>query len=194
MLPVYPVTEALPRLRTALRTHPAAVLSAPPGSGKTTLAPLALLEEPWVKGGRILLLEPRRMAARAAAWRMAELLGEPPGQTIGYQLRLERCFCAQTRILVLTEGLLTRRLLDDPELGGVSAILFDEFHERSLQADFGLALALDAQRALRPGRSSTFHRRRSGSSASTSRSSNFAPAGSPSRRANIRPRSTRVSL
>lgn len=150
LFPAYPVTEVLPRLCETLRTHTGAILQAPAGSGKTTLAPLALLTENWLAGRKILLLEPRRMAARAAAWRMAELLGEQPGETVGYQVRMERCATAKTRILVLTEGLLTRRLLEDPELSDVGAILFDEFHERSLQADFGLALALDASRALRP--------------------------------------------
>lgn len=150
LFPAYPVTEVLPRLCEVLGKHTAAILKAPAGSGKTTLVPLALLNEPWMAGRKILLLEPRRMAARAAAWRMAELLGEQPGETVGYQVRMERCATSKTRILVLTEGLLTRRLLDDPELADVGAILFDEFHERSLQADFGLALALDVRRALRP--------------------------------------------
>lgn len=145
-----PIQRALPALRTALAGHASAVLTAPPGSGKTTGVPLALLDAPWLAGRRILLLEPRRMAARAACWRLADLLGEPAGRTVGFHMRLERCFTRETRILVLTEGLLTRRLLADPELADVGLVIFDEFHERSLHADFGLALALDVQRALRP--------------------------------------------
>ena len=144
-----PVKEILPQLKAVLAAHGGSVLTAPPGSGKTTLVPLALLNEPWLKGRRILLLEPRRMAARAASWRMSDLLGEPVGQTVGHHMRLERRFGRDTRIVVLTEGLLARRLLDDPELSDVGLIIFDEFHERSLHADFGLALALDVQRGLR---------------------------------------------
>ncbi len=149
-LPEYPVTSALPELRGALAAHSGAVLCAPPGSGKTTLAPLALLSEPWLAGRKILLLEPRRMAARAAAWRMADIAGEPVGGVVGWHVRMERKSSASTRILVLTEGLLSRMVLSDPELSGVGLVIFDEFHERSLHADFGLALALDVQRALRP--------------------------------------------
>lgn len=149
-LPDLPVAAALPRLRTALRDHRAAVLVAPPGSGKTTVVPLALLDEPWLAGKRILMLEPRRMAARAASWRMADLLGEASGATVGHHMRLERCFGRDTRIIVLTEGLLSRRIAADPELADVGLLVFDEFHERSVNADFGLALALDVQRNLRP--------------------------------------------
>jgi ATP-dependent helicase HrpB len=149
-LPHLPVTEALPRLLEALRASPSAVLVAPPGAGKTTLVPLALLDEAWRGDGRILLLEPRRLAARASARRMAELLSEEPGGTIGYAMRMESKVGPKTRILVVTEGVLARMILDDPELTGISAILFDEFHERSLDGDFGLALALDVQGALRP--------------------------------------------
>ena len=127
-----------------------AVLVAPPGAGKTTLVPLALLDAPWLGNGRIVLLEPRRLAARAAARRMASLLGEEPGGTVGYAMRMENRISAKTRILVVTEGVLSRMILDDPELKGVSAVIFDEFHERSLDGDFGLALALDVQGALRP--------------------------------------------
>jgi ATP-dependent helicase HrpB len=149
-LPQLPVTEALPRLLNALRAGSSAVLVAPPGAGKTTLVPLALLDEAWRGDGRILLLEPRRLAARASARRMAELLGEEPGGTVGYAMRMESKVGPKTRILVVTEGVLARMILDDPELSGISAILFDEFHERSLDGDFGLALALDVKGALRP--------------------------------------------
>lgn len=149
-LPRLPVAEALPELRRALAAGPAAVLVAPPGSGKTTTVPLALLDEPWLAGRSILLLEPRRMAARAAAWRMSDLAGDALGGLVGYHVRLERRSSRETRVLVLTEGLLSRRILSDPELSDVGLVVFDEFHERSLHADFGLALALDVQRSLRP--------------------------------------------
>lgn len=149
-LPTLPVTEVLPALAKALESGTSALLVAPPGAGKTTLVPLALLDAPWREDGRILLLEPRRLAARAAARRMAELLGEEPGATVGYAMRMESRMSAKTRIMVVTEGVLARMILDDPELPGVAAVLFDEFHERSLDGDFGLALALDVQGALRP--------------------------------------------
>ena len=149
-LPPLPVTEALPALLQALTTGTSAVLVAPPGAGKTTLVPIALMDEPWRGDGTILLLEPRRLAARAAARRMASLLGEEVGGTVGYAMRMENRTSAKTRILVVTEGVLSRMILDDPELPGIAAILFDEFHERSLDGDFGLALALDVQGALRP--------------------------------------------
>ncbi|MBQ9727768.1 MAG: ATP-dependent helicase HrpB [Kiritimatiellae bacterium] len=149
-MPDLPVSAAFPALRRALAGRTAAVLCAPPGSGKTTLAPLALLDEPWLAGRKILLLEPRRMAARAAAWRMSDLAGSPLGGLVGYHVRLERKASRETRIEVLTEGLLSRRILADPELAGTGLVVFDEFHERSLHADFGLALALDVQRGLRP--------------------------------------------
>ena len=149
-LPDLPVNEVLPELMASLATQPNAVLIAPPGAGKTTLVPLALLDAAWAKSGRILLLEPRRLAARAAARRMAALLGEEVGDTIGYAMRMDSRQSARTRILIVTEGILARMILDDPELPGVSAILFDEFHERSLDGDFGLALTLDVQSALRP--------------------------------------------
>lgn len=150
VLPALPVAEVLPALTQALSAGSSAVLVAPPGAGKTTLVPIALLDEPWRGDGTILLLEPRRLAARAAARRMASLLGEEVGDTVGYAMRMENRTSAGTRILVVTEGVLARMILDDSELPGISAILFDEFHERSLDGDFGLALALDVQGALRP--------------------------------------------
>ncbi|MCC6921282.1 MAG: ATP-dependent helicase HrpB [Alphaproteobacteria bacterium] len=145
-----PVRDALPALRAALAEGRAAVLEAPPGAGKTTLVPLALLGEPWLAGQRILMLEPRRVAARAAAQRMAQMLGEPVGETAGYRVRLEAKVSPRTRIEVVTEALLTRRLQNDPSLAGIGLVIFDEFHERSLDSDLGLALALEAQQALRP--------------------------------------------
>ncbi len=143
-----PIDEALPALRAALATHTRAVLVAPPGAGKTTRIPLALMEEPWAKGGRLIVLEPRRLAARAAAARMAATLSEKVGGTIGLRVRLQSLVSARTRIEVVTEGVFARMILDDPALDGVAGVLFDEFHERSLDADLGLALALDAQAAL----------------------------------------------
>ncbi len=144
-----PVQNILPELLASLRDRTNAVLIAPPGAGKTTAVAPALLEEDWCTG-QILLLSPRRIAARAAAERMAELAGEAVGVTIGYATRMDSRQSAATRILVLTEGIFRNRIQADPELAGVSAVLFDEVHERSLDSDFGLALALDAQAALRP--------------------------------------------
>jgi ATP-dependent helicase HrpB len=144
-----PIHAVLPDLLAALRTAPNAVLVAPPGAGKTTAVAPALLAEPWCTG-EVLLLSPRRLAARAAAERMAETAGERVGETIGYATRLDTKRSARTRILVLTEGIFRNRIQADPELAGISAVLFDEVHERSLDSDFGLALALDAQSALRP--------------------------------------------
>ena len=146
---VLPIDEVLPGLSAALREHAHAVLVAPPGAGKTTRAPLALLDEPWAKGKRLILLEPRRLAARAAASHMAATLSEKVGETIGLRVRLQSLVSRRTRIEVVTEGVFTRMILDDPSLEGVAAVMFDEFHERSLDADLGLALALDAQGALR---------------------------------------------
>ena len=143
------IHSVLPDLLAALRGGSNAVLVAPPGAGKTTAVAPALLDQPWCTG-EILLLSPRRLAARAAAERMAELAGEPVGGTIGYATRLDTKRSACTRITVLTEGIFLKRIQADPELAGVSAVLFDEVHERSLDSDFGLALALDAQAALRP--------------------------------------------
>ncbi|MFB0873719.1 MULTISPECIES: ATP-dependent helicase HrpB [unclassified Sphingobium] len=144
-----PIHAILPDLLAALRAGRNAVLVAPPGAGKTTAVAPALLSEPWCSG-QVLLLSPRRLAARAAAQRIAELMGERPGGTVGYATRMDSKTSAKTRLLVLTEGIFVRRIQDDPELAGVSAVLFDEVHERSLDSDFGLALALDAQGALRP--------------------------------------------
>lgn len=143
-----PVDEALPRLLASFEHGNTAVLSAAPGAGKTTRVPFALAAAPWC-AGLVVVLEPRRIAARAAAAFMAGQLGEKPGETVGYRVRLESRTSARTRILFVTEGVFARMIMDDPELGGVSAVVFDEFHERSLDADLGLALALDVQQALR---------------------------------------------
>ncbi|AHB48030.1 ATP-dependent helicase [Hyphomicrobium nitrativorans NL23] len=145
-----PIDEALPALTSALAAGPSAVLVAPPGAGKTTRVPLALDGAPWLGGGKILVLEPRRLAARNAAARMAATLGEEIGESVGLRARLETRVSKKTRIEVLTEGVFTRLILDDPALDGIGAILFDEFHERSLEADLGLALARDTQTSLRP--------------------------------------------
>lgn len=144
-----PIHEAIGDLKTALAANTSAVLVAPPGAGKTTVAPLELLGEAWLAGRRIIVLEPRRLAARAAAERMAATLGEPVGETVGYRVRMQSKVSARTRIEVVTEGVFTRMILADPELPGVGCVIFDEFHERSLDADLGLALALDAQAVLR---------------------------------------------
>ncbi len=144
-----PVDETLPELISALARGRNAVLQAPPGAGKTTRVPLALLHEPWLAGRRIIMLEPRRLAARAAAHYMAAQLGEQAGGTVGYRVRLDTRVSAKTRIEVVTEGVLTRLLQADPALAGVGMVIFDEFHERSLQADLGLALCLETQGALR---------------------------------------------
>jgi ATP-dependent helicase HrpB len=145
-----PVAAILPALRASLADHPSAVLVAPPGAGKTTTVPLALLDAPWRGDGRIVMLEPRRLAARAAAQRMAALLGEEAGGLVGYRTRLESAVSARTRIEVVTEGLMVRRLLSDPTLDGVACVILDEIHERSLDADAALAFCLDVQRSLRP--------------------------------------------
>lgn len=144
-----PIDAVLCDLAKALAAAPNAVLVAPPGAGKTTRVPLALLDEAWTKGGKLILLEPRRLAARGAANRMAQTLGERVGETVGLRVRLGSKIGPKTRIEVVTEGVFARMILDDPGLDGVAAVLFDEFHERSLDADFGLALALDAQGGLR---------------------------------------------
>jgi ATP-dependent helicase HrpB len=147
-IPELPIAEALPRLLEALQARGMAVLQAPPGAGKTTLVPLAMLQARLCTG-RILMLEPRRLAARSSAERMAETLGEPVGQTVGYRVRGEAKISAATRIEVVTEGILTRMIQSDPSLDGIGALIFDEFHERSLNADLGLALALELRAALR---------------------------------------------
>jgi ATP-dependent helicase HrpB len=145
----FPIAEVLPAICAALRTHTRLVLEAPPGAGKTTQVPLALLDQVWCQGKKILMLEPRRVAARAAATFMAQQLGEEAGNTVGYRIRFENRVSAATRIEVVTEGILTRLIQDDPLLENVAAILFDEFHERHLAGDLGLALALDVQAGLR---------------------------------------------
>jgi ATP-dependent RNA helicase HrpB len=147
--PPLPIDTALPELTQALRTRSAAVLVAPPGAGKTTRVPLVLIGEPWAERRRIIVLEPRRLAARAAAARMAWTLRESVGDTVGYRVRFGAKVSRRTRIEVVTEGVFTRMILDDPTLEGIAALLFDEFHERSLDADLGLALARDAQQGLR---------------------------------------------
>ena len=144
-----PIDDALPALTQALRAREAAVLVAPPGAGKTTRVPLVLIDEPWAKDKKIIVLEPRRLAARAAAERMAKTLGEKVGDTVGLRVRFGSKVSKTTRIEVVTEGIFTRMILDDPELPGIAAVLFDEFHERSLDADLGLAFARDAQQGLR---------------------------------------------
>jgi ATP-dependent helicase HrpB len=147
MLPIHAVLDDL---KAALAVSDAVVLAAPPGAGKTTVVPLALLDQPWLGDGKVLVLEPRRLAARAAAERMAATLGESAGDTVGYRTRLQSRIGPKTRIEVITEGVFTRMILDDPGLDGVGAVLFDEFHERSLDADLGLALARESQSLLRP--------------------------------------------
>jgi ATP-dependent helicase HrpB len=144
-----PVQVVIPAVQDALRRGTNAVLVAPPGAGKTTSVPLALLGEPWAEGKGLIMLAPRRLAARAAAHRMASLLGERVGETVGYTVRLDRKVSARTRIEVVTEGVFTRRILADPELTDIAAVIFDEVHERNLEGDLGLALALDAQMGLR---------------------------------------------
>src|SRR5213596_822757 len=144
-----PIDAALPQLPAALAARNAAVLVAPPGAGKTTRVPLVLAQEPWADGKKIIVLEPRRLAARAAAARMATTLGQAVGETVGYRVRFGSKVTRRTRIEVVTEGVFTRMVLDDPALDGVAALLFDEFHERSLDAALGLALARDVQQGLR---------------------------------------------
>lgn len=147
--PIFPISTLLPQILTTLERGTRLVLEAPPGAGKTTQVPPALLDAPWLEGRKIIMLEPRRVAARSAAQFMARQLGESVGETVGYRIRFENKISARTRIEVVTEGILTRMLQDDPLLEGVGALLFDEFHERHLAADLGLALALDVQSQLR---------------------------------------------
>lgn len=149
-MPVLPIDQILDQITASLISHPRAVIIAPPGAGKTTIVPLALRTAPWRLGGRILMLEPRRLATRAAARRMAELLGDEVGGIVGYQTREERRIGPHTEIEVVTEGVLTRRIQNDPALTGISAVIFDEVHERNLPTDLGLAFTLDAAAALRP--------------------------------------------
>ena len=148
--PSFPITPLLPQVRASLAARPRLVLEAPPGAGKTTQVPLALLDATWLAGRKIVMLEPRRIAARAAAQFMAQQLGEAVGQTVGYRIRFEAKVSAATRIEVVTEGILTRLIQHDPELAGIGAIVFDEFHERHLAGDLGAVLALDVQATLRP--------------------------------------------
>jgi ATP-dependent helicase HrpB len=148
-LPDLPIKEALPALHEALAAHPAVLLEAPPGAGKSTVVPIALLHAPWLKGQKILMLEPRRIAARAVAMRMAALVGEPIGRTVGFRTRLETRVGRDTRIEVVTEGILTRMLQEDSALTGLGCVIFDEFHERNLNADLGLALCVESRENLR---------------------------------------------
>ncbi|MBO6803555.1 MAG: DEAD/DEAH box helicase, partial [Thalassospira sp.] len=147
--PALPIDAVLPNVISALEQGTNAVLQAPPGAGKTTKVPLALLDCAWRGDQKIIMLEPRRLAARASARRMAQLLGEAVGARVGYRVRFDSKISKNTKIEVVTEGILVRMIQDDPELSGVAAVLFDEFHERSLDADLGLALALETQGALR---------------------------------------------
>ncbi|NLJ13301.1 MAG: DEAD/DEAH box helicase, partial [Gammaproteobacteria bacterium] len=144
-----PIDAILPVLKKTLEQHSTALLQAPPGAGKTTRVPLALLDAPWREGRKILMLEPRRLAARSAARYMAQQLGEKAGQSIGYRTKLDSQISASTQIEVVTEGILTRMIQSDPMLEDYAAVLFDEFHERSLHADLGLALVRESQQALR---------------------------------------------
>lgn len=145
----FPISDVLGDIETALSSANNVVIAAPPGAGKTTIVPVQLLKSSWMNNGKIILIEPRRLAARAAARRMSQMLGEELGQTVGYRMRLDNRVSNNTRIEVVTEGVFTRMVLDDPELNGVACVIFDEFHERALEADFGLALALDVQSGLR---------------------------------------------
>ncbi len=147
---LFPISPLLPEILATLAKQPRLVLEAPPGAGKTTQVPLALLAAPWLAGQRIVMLEPRRIAARSAAHFMAQQLGEDVGQTVGYRIRFEAKASAATRIEVVTEGILTRLIQGDPELSGIGVVIFDEFHERHLAGDLGAALALEVQATLRP--------------------------------------------
>jgi len=144
-----PINQVIPQVKSTLQSHKTLVLQAPPGAGKTTALPLALLDEPWLEGKQIIMLEPRRLAVRASATRMAEILGEKVGERIGYQIKMDSVQSKHTKILIVTEGILTRKLQADPSLEDVALIIFDEYHERSLHADLSLALALESQAVLR---------------------------------------------
>src|SRR6202041_996182 len=148
-LPDLPISEALPALHQALIERRSVLIEAPPGAGKSTIVPIALLQSPWLEGQKILMLEPRRIAARAVAMRMSALLGEPVGRRVGFRTRLETRVSGETRIEVVTEGILTRMLQEDSALTGIGCVIFDEFHERSLNADLGLALCIESQQNLR---------------------------------------------
>ena len=149
VLPELPINEALPRLEEALVKRNRVLLQAPPGAGKSTIVPLVLLDSDWLAGRKILMLQPRRIAARAVAHRMAQLMGEPVGKTVGFRTRLDTRVSRDTRIEVVTEGILTRMLQTDPEMSDIGCVIFDEFHERSLNADLGLALCIESQATLR---------------------------------------------
>src|SRR5688572_22915033 len=149
-VPPLPIDAVIPEVAAALGDAGSAVLQAPPGAGKTTGVPPALLDAPWLQGQRILMLEPRRLATRAAARRMAQLRGERVGETVGFRVRGESRVGRSTRIEVVTEGILTRMLQSDSSLEGVGLVIFDEFHERSLDADLALALTLETRDVLRP--------------------------------------------
>jgi len=145
----YPIAEIIHQLQQMLRQHPIVLLTAQPSAGKTTQVPLALLQEPWLTSHKMIMLEPRRLAARTAARRMADLLGESIGHTVGYRTRLDSKIGPQTKLEVVTDGILTRILQHDPSLQDYGLVIFDEFHERSLQADLGLTLCLETQKVFR---------------------------------------------
>jgi ATP-dependent helicase HrpB len=144
-----PVAEIIPAVKKSLSATPTLIIQAPPGAGKSTLLPLALLDEPWLAGKKILLLEPRRLATKSIAQRMSNMLGEELGQTVGYRIRFDTCVTAATRLEVITEGILTRMLHQDNALEDVGMVIFDEFHERNLFSDVGLALCREVQQVLR---------------------------------------------
>jgi ATP-dependent helicase HrpB len=145
-----PIIDIIPQVKQHLGEQNTLIVNAPPGAGKSTLLPLTLLDEPWLAGKKIIMLEPRRLAAKTIAARMAQLWGDEPGQTIGYRIRFENRVSAHTRLEVVTEGILTRMLHSDNALEGVGLVIFDEFHERSIHADVALALCREAQQILRP--------------------------------------------
>ncbi|MFN8690072.1 MAG: DEAD/DEAH box helicase, partial [Cyclobacteriaceae bacterium] len=146
----FPVLDILPHLLSYLASRPVVILQAPPGAGKSTVLPLHVLNQPWLEGRKILMLEPRRLAARSVAMRLAEQLNEEAGQTVGFRMRFETKVSAATRLEIIMEGILTRMIQHDNALQGVGLVIFDEFHERSLQADLAFALCLQLQQVLRP--------------------------------------------